>query len=304
MQPQATFERGSLRDLLRFRTEQAIASGDLKSIETRYTLVEQAGIPFIVRVASNLRRKSGEARTRPGQQGRSEDFNPFLPPEQELTVAGVSDSHLAVLNKFNVVEHHLLVVTGRFEHQETLLGLKDFEALWLCLQEYPALGFYNGGAQAGASQRHKHLQLIPLPLADEGPALPVEAVLPPLDAQVLGRIPAFPFLHVFARLPAGLIGQPVEAARLSLALYYRMLEKVRIPRLHKDGDLWQGAPYNLLVTTEWMMLVARAAECAEDISINALAYAGSLFVRDNEDLDRVIALGPMHFLSAVGQPAV
>ena len=303
MQPQATFERGSLWDLLRFRTEQAIASGDLKSIETRYTLVEQAGIPFIVRVASNLRRKSGEARTRPGQQGRSEDFNPFLHPEKELTVAGVSDSHLAVLNKFNVVDHHLLVVTRHFEHQETLLGLEDFQALWLCLEEYPALGFYNGGAQAGASQRHKHLQLIPLPLADEGPALPIEPVLPPLDAQVLGRIPAFPFRHVFVRFPAGLTGRPAEAARLSLALYRRMLEAARIPWLDKDGDLWQGAPYNLLLTTEWMMLVARAAECAEDISINALAYGGSLFLRDNQDLKRVTDLGPMQLLSAVGCPA-
>ncbi len=203
-----------------------------------------------------------------------------------------------MLNKFNVVEHHLLIVTRSFEHQDTLLGLRDFEALWLCLQEYPSLGFYNAGRQAGASQRHKHLQLIPLPITADGPALPVEPVLPAIPPHELGRIPAFAFRHSFARLPAGLAGHPSEAARLSLALYHRMLKSVQ------ESGANQGTPYNLLLTPQWMMLVTRSRECADGISINALAYAGSLFVRDNEDLNRVITLGPMHFLSAVGQPAV
>ncbi len=296
MQTKATFESGRLWDMLRFRTRQAIASGDLKTIETRHTRVEQAGIRFIVRVASNLRRKSADARNRQ----RPDDFNPFLPPETELTVARVSDNHLAILNKFNVVNHHLLLVTERFEHQETLLGLEDFEALWLCLREYPALGFYNGGPQAGASQRHKHLQLIPLPLADDGPWLPIDPVLPNPEALEPGRIPAFPFRHVFTRLPAGLSDQPDGAARVSLDLYHRMLEAARIPGLKKDGGLWQGAPYNLLLTPDWMMLIPRTREYADGISVNALAYAGSLFLRDNEDLKRVTDLGPMHFLTAVG----
>ncbi len=298
------FEPGRLWDLLQTCTQQAVASGDLQSIETQQTRIEQEGIRFLVRVASNLRRKSEDAPVRQGgRQKTTKDFNPFLPPEKELTVTGVSDSHIAVLNKFNVVDHHLLVVTRRFEHQETLLGLKDFEALWLCLREYPSLGFYNGGTRAGASQRHKHLQLVPLPLVEEGPTVPVEPVLPTCGVQALGRIPAFPFSHVFTRLPAGLTGHPSEAARLSVALYRKLLEAARIPRLQQGTEARQGAPYNLLLTTEWMLLIPRSRERADDISINALAYAGSLFVRDNRDLQRVISLGPMHFLTAVGRPA-
>ena len=38
-----------------------------------------------------------------GGKGRAR--NPFLPPEPELTVSQVSRSHLAVLNKFNVMEN-------------------------------------------------------------------------------------------------------------------------------------------------------------------------------------------------------
>ena len=32
------------------------------------------------------------------------------------------------------------------------------------LAEFDGLGFYNGGETAGASQPHKHLQIVPLPL--------------------------------------------------------------------------------------------------------------------------------------------
>ena len=54
-------------------------------------------------------------------------------------------------------------MTRAFEEQTDLLNLEDFAALWFCLQEIDGLAFFNGGKIAGASQRHKHLQLIPLP---------------------------------------------------------------------------------------------------------------------------------------------
>ena len=46
-----------------------------------------------------------------------------------MFVADVSDTHLCLLNKFNVIEHHLLIVTRKFEHQETLLTVRDFQAV-------------------------------------------------------------------------------------------------------------------------------------------------------------------------------
>ncbi len=79
----AAFEPGHLWDLLRTCTERAVAGGDLHSIETRHTLVEQSGVRFLVRVADNLRRKTEEARGNPGSPGgRPKDFNPYLPPEE------------------------------------------------------------------------------------------------------------------------------------------------------------------------------------------------------------------------------
>ena len=137
------------------RRPRRLRSRALQPIETATDFVEDRGVQFLVRVISNLRRKLPH-------NGRK---NPFLPYEQDLYVADASPTHVCILNKYNVVDLHLLIITRAFEHQETMLRLADFQALWRCLGEYDSLGFYNSGHLSGASQPHKHLQIVPLPLA-------------------------------------------------------------------------------------------------------------------------------------------
>ncbi|MEN8167791.1 MAG: phosphorylase [Pseudomonadota bacterium] len=294
-------EAGTLWRKLVDRTESAIACGALQRIETEHETLRQGGLPFVVRVATNLKRKAEERRERAQTDptgGR--EFNPFLPPEAELTVAEISDSHLALLNKFNVVERHLLIVTRAFEHQERLLTQADFEALWLCLREYPSLGFYNGGAAAGASQKHKHLQLVPLPLYPGQGGFPLEDLYtstPPWEG--IQRLKPLPFPHAWSRLPVGLDQDPTEAAAHSLALYRRMLNETGIRMLTGTDGERQAAPYNLLMTQEWMLLVPRSREFSHGISVNALGYVGSLFVKDEQGLETLRHLGPMQLLRDV-----
>jgi ATP adenylyltransferase len=69
------------------------------------------------RKAENRERRDRE------QSATGERFNPFLPCEQDMFVADVSRSHLCLLNKFNVIDHHLLIVTREFENQECLLRI-------------------------------------------------------------------------------------------------------------------------------------------------------------------------------------
>lgn len=294
---------GSLWQAILATTDHALRGGALQPIETEPAFVEQRGLRFVVRVASSLRRKAEEQRPRRGQvRASGQELSPFLPPEADLTIGPVGDRHIAVLNKFNVVEHHLLIVTRQFEDQDALLNEEDFLALWLCLREFDSLGFYNGGAAAGASQKHKHLQLVPLPMVREGPSIPIDPVLPMAAAGRLCRIPAFPFAHVFARLPQGLAVDPQQAAWVTRAHYQRMLVAMDIGTVLSHPEPRHAVPYNLLLTREWMLLVPRSAEFAEGVSVNALAYAGSLFVRTGEQLELVRRLGPLHFLSAVGRP--
>lgn len=294
------FKAGNLWTEIVARTQSSIANGTLHSIETDYHTVWQNDFSFIVRVATHLKRKAQEIKRQGQNQQQDEPFNPFLTPEPELTVADISPTHLSVLNKFNVVEHHLLIITRDFEHQERLLSLQDFEALWFCLSEYPSLGFYNGGTAAGASQRHKHLQLVPLPLYPGQSLYPLEKLYSTLTKKVtLQSLKQLPFVHSWSPLPTGIENNPSEAARQTLSIYHQMLTSVGISRWVRPDGEYQSTPYNLLVTREWMLMVPRSQEHCKGISVNALGYVGSLFVKDRNGLETVRDHGPMNLLKAV-----
>ena len=211
-------EPGTLWERVKERTDHALDCGALQPISTECEIVEQAGIGFLVRVLSSLAPKE-EARKKQHQETFTcgEGSNPFLSYDRDLFVADISDTHVCLLNKFNVIDHHLLVVTRSFEEQESWLNLRDFEAVWACMDEFEGLAFYNAGRTAGASQRHKHLQLVPLPLASRGPEVPIEPVL--ASARFSGPVATtagFPFVHAFARLDPGRTKSPLEAAEAAL----------------------------------------------------------------------------------------
>lgn len=278
------------------RTTQALASEALRPIETSYEYVDDGGVRFLVRVVANLRRKDADRRAvDPFSLPQSKQVNPFGPHDPELFVADLSSTHVCLLNKYNVVRHHLLLVTRAFEDQRRLLSEADCDALWRGLADIDGLGFYNGGADAGASQPHKHLQLVPLPLAPKGPAVPIAPLLPSAAADEIVRADALPFEHACACAPWG--DQPYrERGPATHDAYLRLLRRVGL--LPRSGPLPDSpaGPYNLLCTRRWMLIVPRSREYVEGISLNALGYGGALLVRTAADLARLKALGPMTVL--------
>jgi ATP adenylyltransferase len=298
------FKRGILREALVKTTEHALSIGALTPIPTEYDFIEDSGVKFFVRVLTSLALKDEERKKRGEGAEGGPRANPFLPYEKELFVADVSKTHVALLNKFNVVEHHLLLVTREFEDQETLLTLADFEALWACLSEYQSLGFYNGGEAAGASQSHKHLQVVPLPLAPEGPQIPIEPFFAAaVFERKLGRIPGLPFLHLVARLDPGIMKSPLHAAEKTFRIYGDMLRYMKMKSPVSGRQERQSAPYCLLVAREWMLLVPRSQEFFEGISINSLGYAGALLVRNAEQMAILKKCGPIAALKSVALPS-
>lgn len=242
----------------------------------------------MVRILARLERKDRDRRA----QSRS-GANPFLPYDERLFVADVSDTHVCLLNKFNVLDHHLLLVTRAFEAQDERLTTADFEALLGCLVEGEALGFYNSGPVASASQPHKHLQVVPLPLAGalEGPpagggaarevgGTPLEPWLEVPDG--VGAAPRLPFVHALAATP-----EEPAAARA------RYLELLRAA----DAE---ARPYNLVVTPRWMLLVPRSRAAWQGIEVNALGFVGALLVRDREKVEVLRRVGPLRLLREVG----
>jgi len=263
-------------------TRRALAKGVLQPIETRTTLLDDDGVRFVVRAVSTLARKEDSRHT-------AESADPLGDYDPGLFVTDLPPSHYILLNKFPVLAGHVLLVTRRFERQERLLTAEDFAALTICLSEVDGLAFYNGGIEAGASQARKHLQFVPLPLAPESPdEVPMERRLGG------GHQPAF--RHAFATIP------PRATAPALHALYRELLERCGVSFVAAaEGEL-QLAPYNLLLRRSWMLVVPRSRASFESIPVNALGFAGSLFVRSQADLERVRAVGPMQVLRAVAVP--
>jgi sulfate adenylyltransferase (ADP) / ATP adenylyltransferase len=267
------------------RTESALASGALRSIPTTYEIVEIDGIAYVLRQLHNLQRKLDAKRT------QNADFNPFLPYEEELYVGDITPTHVCLLNKFNIVDHHILIITRAFEDQTMLLTRADFEALGLALAEIDGLAFYNGGPPAGASQKHKHLQIVPLPMSAEV-RLPIEPEIlkMAIEAHRVFTVPSFPFQHSVVMLDG--TGQD----------YYDCYQKL-LMSLGIVGPVQSGA-YNFLCTREWMMIAPRLLPGWNGVEINALGFAGALLVRNDEQAERLKAMGPMTLLSQVGHRIV
>lgn len=287
---------GSLWKSIKEQTEKALECGALLSIPTNFEFVEQNGIKFLVRILSNLTRKDT------AKQQQKKKSNPFLPYEKDLFVADISPTHVCLLNKFNVVDYHLLIITRAFEEQEKLLTLSDFAAMWACFAEFEGLAFYNGGKIAGASQPHKHLQIVPLPLTPSGLQIPMEPLLKSAQfADSVTTIPELPFVHAFAKLDPSWSNSPLTAAAATLELYQSLLSAVG---LEADEDNRQSGAYNLLATGEWMLIVPRSHEDFDSISVNSLGFAGALLVRNEQQMQIIKAQKPMTILQNVALPVV
>lgn len=289
------FASNTLWDKIVQRTEQARAAGALFSVATDAQVVEENGISFVVRVEKNLQRKLRYGQGQPFGTGGSAG-NPFLPYDENMFVADLSPTHVCLLNKFNVVDHHILIVTREFQDQDALLTEADFRALWTCMAAFEGLGFYNGGKEAGASQQHKHLQMVPLPFAREVPHIPIESALQAAKREHgVYSSPALPFQHAILNLPQEWFSAPGKLAAQTRHAYRQLLQAAGLSEV--DGE--SSGPYNLLVTRNWLLLVPRSRESFRSISINALGFAGSFFVRNERQLQVIKRYGPLTVLKNV-----
>lgn len=266
--------------------DEAKRAGALQPLSTRSELVREKGIDFVVHVLEGLARKIEET----GRQ-RQEKRNPFLPYERALYVADVGPDHVCILNKFPVVDRHVLIITRDYEPQDNLLTRPDFEALVHAMRETGGLGFYNSGPGAGASQPHKHLQLVPVPMHPGVGGIPVDS--PVRQAQGRENSPVLPFRH---RLSPGLdrAGESPETAAARLHADYL----AGLTMLGLGGG--HGPPvYNLLLARDWMMLIPRTRSHFEGIPVNALGFAGGLLVKNDDQLERLEQVGPLQVLASV-----
>lgn len=274
-------------------SDEAIAGGALLPVESHEIALEENGLNFVVRHVKALEQKQ----ELPGGP-RDPNFNPFLPPDPALTVGPIGEHHVAILNKYPVSRRHLVLARKEFAEQLSPLELSDFQALAHVLSTCGGLGFYNGGAPAGASQRHKHVQWVP-PAAENASLRMFRSVLDPdVREQTVFVHLQLPMQHCFVKVRAGQGLDENESAQSLLRGYQRALETLRL-NADSDGLL---PPFNMLVEDGWMLLVPRSQEHFSGVSLNALSFGGVLYVRNQEQIEALRQAGPLTALTAVACP--
>ncbi|CAK0784806.1 hypothetical protein CVIRNUC_008010 [Coccomyxa viridis] len=280
--------------------ERALDAGAAYKTDTNTELYTdpQHGIEFVLRVAAALRDKPKPPKD---SSQDSKQRNPFLPYEEALWVRHLSRTHTLLLNKFNVVAHHLICVTREFEQQTEPLNAADLEATWTAMQAFPkgALAYFNCGGEAGASQPHKHTQIVPLPLADSSSCAgsPFEGtVLEACQQAGAQEARAVPLRSLPYQCYAAVLGDSTSGAALA--------ETFRELRAAFQGKVEDSkrVPYNVILTGKFMMVVPRSQESWGPVSVNSMGFAGSLFVRSQAELDYIKEEGAMTVLSMVGLP--
>lgn len=194
----------------------------------------------------------------------------------------VNADHAVLFNKFALVRNHLLVITRHYEEQSSRLSVINFAAALEALQciERPDanwLVFYNKGRNAGASQPHRHFQL--LPFTTDNPI--------PLDAYLSGCIagsedqwsgvPIYRFKHYLTRFTDELTADGLHQCYSEAMAQYG-----------DDHDC------NILFTRKWMLIVPRTVSHYLGVGVNSLPFAGCIMMKREEDL--------ANWISTAGSP--
>ena len=273
-------------ELLRKATEvtvAATASGALVPLDTTLThLMGEGGSRFELRHLLSATPKHLRA--------SGPKPNPFLPWDQRLEVDRIGDSHVVILNKYPVQTSHMLLITQDWQPQTGWLSMED----WLSLARIDAtttgLWFFNSGPDAGASQPHRHLQLLPRAAG--------ERICAREDwfrrfAQNTTTSAEDPLLRS-SRVAA--ISSPLTGETLQ-ELYLALADDLGLGHPTTD-DCPRGA-YNLLLSRQWMAIVRRRREGIRGFSVNALGFAGSLLSTEASDRQWIQRSGPEALLQAV-----
>ena len=273
-------------ELLRKATEvtvAATASGALVPLDTSLThLMGEGGSRFELRHLLSATPKHLRA--------SGPKPNPFLPWDQRLEVDRIGDSHVLILNKYPVQTSHMLLITQDWQPQTGWLSMEDWQSLARIDATTTGLWFFNSGPAAGASQPHRHLQLLPRAAGERICARDGWFRRCAQDATTSVQDPLLRSSRV-AAISSTLTGETLQDLYLALAQDLGLG--------HPSTDDCPRGAYNLLLSREWMAIVRRRREGIRGFSVNALGFAGSLLSTEASDRQWIQDSGPEALLQAV-----
>ncbi len=221
--------------------------------------------------------------------------NPFSPWDKNLEISLILDSHVLILNKYPVQLGHMLLITSQWQPQNGWLNPSDWEALCKVNLDTQGLWFFNSCPLSGASQPHRHLQLLRRGKGELN--CPRESwFLRLLNCEL--KQETIVERSVVVRSNRGEFSKP--SSKLFYENYLNMASELGLGSPNSTTKPLH--PYNLLITPDWMALIRRSTECAFGFSINALGFAGYLLSIDQSNESWLSKNGPEKLLEYVSDP--
>lgn len=295
---------------------------------------------------SNMEIAASEKQMKEEQKQKVEEIKEtndcFRPYDKTLYIDTISvafdnsfKKFVVELNKFMVVDNHVLIFPEEFAPQTNHMTPTDFCAILRIRKDLVDetttednwLTFYNRGIFSGCSQPHQHFQLVPIRRLDtKNPNFSVPEVLDDLAQQQYSGDAAFeqtlqeifPFKVGFRELISvtnkdiDVESRAAELWKVSNDLLGRlgMLQdspektgKGLIVRCNPeekyfvDLESTKETSYNLLFTNKWILIVPRKLENYEGISLNALGFMFSFFAKNDQHRELMVADGGMGCLN-------
>ncbi|PTB46131.1 hypothetical protein M441DRAFT_52901 [Trichoderma asperellum CBS 433.97] len=288
----------NLHELVRATFSKALSANELHYFPTQVTILHVNSIPFQLRFSPSLANKPKGPPPDPSQP-RKPPFDPFANPPASLFITDLGPSHFLVLNKFAVVPEHFILATKENKPQTHVLEESDLEAALACIEAYEqarqsssrdagsaSLGekgsqddglfaFFNGGPDSGASQPHRHLQLLPISRMKDG--LEDQTAWDVL-AQQVDALQKTPFV-AFSES----INTKMSSADL-FAVYSRVYTKACQAAAQDAGSKIEAVPttgealisYNMAMTKDTLVICPRKQEGSEIKSSDGHEAVGSL----------------------------
>ena len=213
--------------------------------------------------------------------------NPFFPWEKILEIDKIGDTHQLILNKYPVQKGHILLITNNWKPQNGWLDINDWKAIQKVNKDTSGLWFFNSSPIAGASQPHRHLQL--LRRSKDEISCPREKWF--LEMKLNN--------NSYSKLKKNIIVSKFNFLENSTFLFEFYLELCKRLGLGDPiSDKKPRYPYNLLITNKWIAIIKRSNDHIHGFSINALGFAGYLLVTEKSDINYLKKFGPEKLLES------
>jgi len=172
-----------------------------------------------------------------------------------------------------------------FPLNTTDITKKLYKAIKEVNEDTTGLWFFNSGPLAGASQPHRHIQLLRRDPSEL--SCPRERWILDFDNENYKN----------QRFYKNII----------LKKFSKTLNKENIHEIYKvlsyklglgkpEIDKKPRYPYNLIFTNHWMLLIKRKTDNLYGISVNALGFAGYILVTEKSDINYLKKIGPEKLL--------